>query len=295
MQRIAFIGTGIMGGHMARRLAGAGFEVVAWNRSPGKAAALAPQGVASAGSVADALRGADAAVVMVSTGAVVDELLFGVDSPLGGWGGQGRLLLVMSSIPVESARRQARMAAAHGIQYMDAPVSGGEPGARDGTLAILVGGERAAFEHAQTLFGPLGRATLLGPAGSGQLAKLANQIIVGGTLVAIAEALTLVQQGGADPVAVREALMGGFGDSKVMRVLGERMVNGNFVPGSPAAYQLKDMRTAAALAGSMGLDLHLLKHLIGTFEALVPRGDDQRDVSIVIREVARRSGAAHGA
>ncbi len=315
MARIAFLGTGIMGGHMARRLAAAGFEVAAWNRSADKTAALSPHGVIAAASVADALRGADAAVVMVSTGAVVDELLFGADSPLGGWAAQspasggwaaqspasgggttpGRALLVMSSIPVESARRQAQAAAALGIRYLDAPVSGGEPGARDGTLAILVGGEREAFEQAQPLFAALGRATLLGPAGSGQLAKLANQIIVGGTLVAIAEALTLVQQGGADPAAVREALMGGFGDSKVMRVLGERMVNGNFVPGSPAAYQLKDMRTAATLAAGMGLDLQLLQHLIGTFEQLLPRGEDQSDVSIVLREVARRSGAAHAA
>lgn len=288
MKRIAFIGTGIMGGHMARRLAGR-FEVTAWNRSAAKVDALRDAGVRVAATVAEALQGADAVIVMLSTGPVVDDVLFGDDSPLKTCG--ARLIVVMSSIPVESAKRQAELAARWGIDYLDAPVSGGEPGARDGTLAIMVGGNPGGFEAAAPLFAAMGRPTLLGPVGSGQLAKLANQIIVGGTLVAIAEALTFVAQGGADPVAVREALMGGFGDSKVMRVLGERMVSGNFEPGSPAAYQLKDMKTAAALADGMGLKLSLLTQLIGTFDGLVAAGEDQRDVSIVIREVARRAGA----
>jgi 2-hydroxy-3-oxopropionate reductase len=201
------------------------------------------------------------------------------------------LIVVMSSIPVETARHQARLAASCGLRYLDAPVSGGEPGARDGSLAILVGGERSAFDDAAKLFAALGRATLLGPVGSGQLAKVANQIIVGGTLVAIAEALTFARQGGADPAALREALMGGFGDSKVLRVLGERMVTGNFEPGSPAAYQLKDLRTAAALATSAGLHLPLLTHLIDTFGRVVEHGDGQRDVAIVLREIERQATA----
>lgn len=289
MKRVGFLGTGIMGSHMARRLA-ARFEVAAWNRSVAKVDALSGAGVRLASTPREAIRDADAVIVMLSTGAVVDEVLFGADSPLGAVR-PGGLVVVMSSIPVETVRLQAADCARQGLDYLDAPVSGGEPGARDGTLAILVGGSSAGFSAAAPLFAALGRPTLLGPVGSGQLAKLANQIIVGGTLVAIAEALSLVAQGGADPVAVREALMGGFGDSKVMRVLGERMVNGNFEPGSPAAYQLKDMKTAAALAAGMGLKLELLTHLIGTFDGLVAAGEDQRDVSIVIREVARRSGA----
>jgi 2-hydroxy-3-oxopropionate reductase len=141
------------------------------------------------------------------------------------------------------------------------------------------------------LFAPLGQATLLGPVGSGQLAKLANQVIVGGTLVAIAEALTLVERGGANPAAVRQAWMGGFADSKVLRVLGERMVNGNFEPGSPAAYQLKDMRTAASMAQGLGLQLDQLNAVIERFEAMERSGEIERDVSIVVREVARRAAA----
>ena len=292
MSRVAVLGTGIMGGHMARRLAAAGHAVTGWNRSASKLAQLAADGVGAAGSAREALSNTDAAIVMLSTGPVVDDILFGA-----GAGGPaidalrpGALLIVMSSIPVETARVQAQRAADRGLAYLDAPVSGGEPGARDGTLAIMVGGSRTAFESAQALLGVLGRATLLGPPGSGQLAKLANQVIVGATLIAISEALTLAGRGGADPIAVREALMGGFGDSKVLRVLGERMVHQNFEPGSPAAYQLKDMKTALALAGGLGLQLQQLQQGVDLFESLVDRGEGARDVSVIIREVARRSG-----
>ncbi|RYY95258.1 MAG: NAD(P)-dependent oxidoreductase, partial [Comamonadaceae bacterium] len=267
-------------------------DVRAWNRSPQKLASLAGRGVQAAASVREALAGSDAAIVMLSTGAVVDDVLFGDADPAIAALPTGALLVVMSSIPVETARGQARRAAQAGIGYLDAPVSGGEPGARDGTLAIFGGGTADDFARAAPLFAALGRATHLGPAGSGQLTKLANQVIVGGTLVAIAEALVLARSGGADPVAVREALMGGFGDSKVLRVLGARMVDGDFVPGSPAQYQLKDMRTAQQLATQYGLKLAMLDDLIRRFESLVARGDGERDVSVIIREVAATAGAA---
>jgi 2-hydroxy-3-oxopropionate reductase len=156
----------------------------------------------------------------------------------------------------------------------------------------MVGASPEDFARAAPLFAPLGNATRLGPVGSGQLAKLANQVIVGGTLVAIAEALTLVERGGADPAAVREAWMGGFADSKVLRVLGERMVSGEFTPGSPAAYQLKDMRAAAAFASGIGLTLDQLNRVIVRFESMEAHGELDRDVSIVIREVARRAQGA---
>lgn len=288
IRRVACIGTGIMGGHLARRLATAGFEVAGWNRTEGKLAALRAAGVKAAASVDEALSNADAVVVMLSNGPVVDEVLFGADAPIARLS-PGTLLIVMSSIPVETARAQAEVAARLGLRYLDAPVSGGEPGARDGTLAILVGGDADACAAAAPLFAVLGRATHLGPAGSGQLAKIANQVIVGGTLVAIAEALTLAREGGADPVALREALMGGFGDSKVLRVLAERMVHGDFEPGSPAAYQLKDLRTAAAVAEASGLRLRMLGQLVETFESLVAHGDGARDVGIVLREVERQA------
>jgi 3-hydroxyisobutyrate dehydrogenase-like beta-hydroxyacid dehydrogenase len=290
--KVAVVGTGIMGAHLARRLALADFDVAAWNRDTAKVAALESHGVRPAHDLRAALSNADAAIVMLSTGPVVDAVMFdGGDASAIAAMREGTLLIVMSSIPVETAKSQAALAATRGLGYIDAPVSGGEPGARDGTLAILAGASEHDFQCAAPLFAALGQATLLGPVGSGQLAKLANQVIVGGTLVAIAEALTLVERGGANPAAVRQAWMGGFADSKVLRVLGERMVDGNFDPGSPAAYQLKDMRTAAALAQGLGLRLDQLNAVIERFEAMERSGEIERDVSVVIREVARSAHA----
>ena len=291
---VAVVGTGIMGGHIARRLAQAGFAVTGWNRSAHKLAAL--PGVRASDDLRVTLAAADTVIVMLSGGPVIDELLFagGAQAPVRAMRASSQLV-VMSSVPVATARAQAAAVAPLGIQYLDAPVSGGEPGARDGTLAIMVGAARDAFAGATPVFAPLGRATLLGPVGSGQLAKLANQVIVGGTLVAIAEALTLVARGGADPAAVREAWMGGFADSKVLRVLGQRMVDGNFEPGSPAAYQLRDMRAAAAQAHELGLELGQLNRVIEQFGALERSGEVERDVSIVIREVERSAQLAQRA
>jgi len=276
--KIGFLGTGIMGSHMARRLAAAGASVRAWNRSAAKVEALAAHGVLRVATPSAALDGADVAIVMLSNGPVCDEILFGADAsgraPAEALA-PGAALVVMSSIPVETARAQAARVSEHGVRYVDAPVSGGEPGARDGTLAIMAGGEADAVRDIAQTLAPLGRVTHLGPAGSGQLAKLANQIIVGGTLVAIAEALELVRRGGADPAAVREAWM----------------VSGDFAPGSPAAYQLRDMRTAEAFARSLGVRLDVFESVIALFQAVADRGEGDRDVSIVAREVSRRAAA----
>ena len=290
MKHSAFIGTGIMGGHMAARIARAGFAVTTWNRTPHKAQRLAGQGVDIAASPREAFSRCDAAIVMLSTAEVIEEMLFAGPDPAIAALRRGTVLIVMSSIPVEAARAQAERSRELGVRYIDAPVSGGEPGARDGTLAIFVGGAKADAEAARPLFDAMGSATWLGPAGSGQLTKLANQVIVGGTLVAISEALVLAAAGGAHPAAVREALTGGFGDSKVLRVLGLRMVSGDFVPGSPAKYQLKDMRAAQLFASAAGLRLGMLEQMIRRFEALVEHGDGEHDVSVVVRHVANAAG-----
>jgi 3-hydroxyisobutyrate dehydrogenase-like beta-hydroxyacid dehydrogenase len=292
LQRIAFLGTGIMGGHMARRLAAAGFDVRAWNRTRAKVDALTQHGVTIAETPSSAIDGADATIVMLSTGDVVEEVLFGADqtgrAPADAFR-PGATLIVMSSIPVETCRAQVARLEPKGVLYVDAPVSGGEVGARDGTLAILAGGAEETITELAPLFAPLGRVTRIGPTGTGQMAKLANQIIVGGTMVAVAEALHFAKTGGADIAALRRALMGGFGDSKILNLHGERMVEENFVPGSPAQYQLKDMRTAQALAAELGLDLTLLDTLIAIFGDMIAHGEGNIDVSGVVREVARRS------
>lgn len=292
-RHIAFLGTGIMGGHMARRLAQAGFSVTAWNRSPEKAERLSSYGVQRADSPSAALEQADVAIVMLSNGPVVEEVLFSRDSS-----GRkpadvlksGASLLVMSSIPVEACRSHAERLAPKAVRYIDAPVSGGEPGARDGTLAIMAGGDAGHIADLSDIFSVLGRITHIGPVGTGQMTKLANQIIVGGTIIAVAEALHFVTQGGANPGAVRQALLGGFAESKILNLHGERMVERNFVPGSPAEYQLKDLRTAQSLAKELGLQLTLLDTMSGVFGDMIDNLGNGVDVAGILREVERRSG-----
>src|SRR5450631_1136396 len=293
-RRIALLGTGIMGAHMARRLAQAGFRVTAWNRSAEKVAKLTEFGVRIASNPSSACADADVVVVMLSNGAVVEEVLFSPDQtgkpPAEGMVA-GSVLVVMSSIPVETGRAQAPRLEARGVGYIDAPVSGGEPGARDGTLAIMAGGAAGVIEGIADVFAAMGRVTHIGPVGTGQMTKLANQIIVGATMVAVAEALQFAANGGADPAAVRKALMGGFADSKILNLHGERMIERNFVPGGPAEYQLKDLRTAKALAAASGMHFTLLDCLVGMFGDMIGQFGTGLDVAGILQEVERRSGA----
>jgi 2-hydroxy-3-oxopropionate reductase len=196
----------------------------------------------------------------------------------------------MSSIPVETARAEAEAAAARGIAYVDAPVSGGERGAVGGTLAIMAGGDAGVIGRLAPVFAALGRVTPIGPVGAGQLAKLANQLIVASTICAVAEALLMAERGGADPVRVREALLGGFADSTVLRQHGERMVRGDFRPGGPAKYQIKDTGTALALADSLGLHLPVAAEVDRLFRDLVGHGGGDLDHSAALVELRRRNG-----
>jgi 3-hydroxyisobutyrate dehydrogenase-like beta-hydroxyacid dehydrogenase len=294
-RRIALLGTGIMGTHMARRLAQAGFPVTVWNRSADKADKLTQFGVKIIGSPSSACADADVVIVMLSNGPVVEEVLFSPDhtgkKPAEAMAA-GSVLVVMSSIPVETCQTQAPRLAARGVGYIDAPVSGGEPGARDGTLAIMAGGDAKVVDGIADVFAAMGRVTHIGPVGTGQMTKLANQIIVGATMVGVAEALHFATKGGADPAAVRKALMGGFADSKILNIHGERMVERNFVPGGPAAYQLKDMRTAQALAAASGMHFTLLDCLVGMFGDMIDRFGTGLDVAGILQEVERRSDVA---
>lgn len=291
-RNLALLGTGIMGSHMARRLAQAGFATTVWNRDRAKAEKLTAFGVAVADTPSAACEQADVVIVMLSNGPVVEKVLFSADA-----NGRvpaetmkpGATVIVMSSIPVETCQAQAPRFAARNVGYIDAPVSGGEPGARDGTLAIMAGGDAALVASLADVFAPMGRVTRIGPVGTGQMTKLANQIIVGGTMAAVAEALHFATKGGADPAAVRQALMGGFADSKILNIHGERMVARNFVPGGPAEYQLKDMRTAQALAAKSGLHFTLLDCLVGMFGSMVDRFGTGLDVSAILREVEYRA------
>ncbi len=286
---VGFIGTGIMGAPMAANLAAAGFSVTAFNRNPARLAPLAERGVTPAATASAAAAGRDAVVVMVSSGAVSREVLFGEGGAARAMR-PGALLVVMSSISVPEAEEQAAEAERLGLRWLDAPVSGGERGAIAGTLSIMVGGTEDDFAAAAPLFAAMGRAVRIGPKGTGQLAKLVNQLAVASTIVAVSEALLLAEAGGADPARVREALLGGFAGSRILDEHGRRMIERNFVPGGPAKYQIKDTAAAKSLAAGLGLDLPMLDLADRLFCDLVTNGGGDLDHSALFLELARRNG-----
>ena len=268
---VGFVGTGIMGEPMALRILSRGFPVTVWNRSAERTESLFNSGARVVSDCSDALRDVDVAVCMLNTASVIDEVLFARNAcsavPVEVMK-RGATLVVMSSIPVETSKRHARILEDAGVNYVDAPVSGGESGAKAGRLTIMAGGEAAVVQGVRSVLETMGTVTHVGAVGMGQLAKLANQIIVGMTIGAVAEALLLAKRGGADPRAVRDALCGGFADSAVLRIHGERMQDEQFTPGAPAVYQLKDLQTAQGFANSLNIRLPLLATITKLFEEM---------------------------
>jgi 3-hydroxyisobutyrate dehydrogenase-like beta-hydroxyacid dehydrogenase len=288
LETVAFIGTGIMGKPMASNLIRAGYPVRAWNRSASRAAELSSQGARIYESAALAAQGAQVLICMLSDGPTCNQVLFGEDGAVQALAA-GALVIVMSSIPVATATEQARLCAERGLGYLDAPVSGGERGAREASLAIMVGGETAAFEQGCNVLAAMGRPVHVGPAGTGELSKLVNQLIVASTIAAVAEGLLLAERGGADPVKVHEALLGGFVDSPIWRQHGQRMLNNDFTPGGPAKWQLKDTRTALAQARTLGLTLPVGNLVDGLFQAMIDAGDGDLDHAGLIRQLRRHN------
>lgn len=177
-----------------------------------------------------------------------------------------------------------------GIQWLDAPVSGGEKGAVDASLSIMAGGATEAFADAEDILSAMGRPVHIGPEGTGALAKLVNQLTVASTIGAIAEALLLAEAGGADPARVREALLGGFAYSRILEQHGQRMLDNNFSPGGPAKYQLKDTRAACEVAQELGIDLPILTLTDSLFFDLIQAGGGELDHSALYLELRRRNG-----
>ncbi len=286
--RIAVLGIGMMGFPMARRLCEAGCTVSVWNRSRTKAERLQPFGATVADTPADAVAQADVVITLLEHGGVVEDVLFQQGTTAGLR--HGTLVVDMSSIQPHQARDHASRLAAQGVQHLDAPVSGGTVGAEQGTLAIMAGGEAADFERVLPVFELLGKAVHVGPHGAGQLAKLANQMIVGITIGAVAEALLLCEKGGADMAKVRQAISGGFADSRILQVHGQRMVERDFSKRAAMTVQLKDMRNALATADKIGFEAPIT----GLFEQLFAQGVDHgladMDHSALFVELARRNG-----
>ena len=249
---------------MAARLAQAGFGLRAWNRSAAKAQSLASVGAVPCESVAQAVAGAAIVVSMLEAGPAVGATIEAALPAMAA----GTLWIDMSSTRHDEALAfHARLAAA-GMRFLDAPVSGGVAGAEAGTLAIMAGGSLHDFNDAAPVFAVLGTAQLVGPNGSGQVAKLCNQLIVGATINVVAEALLLAQAAGADPAAVRAAIRGGFAGSRILEVHGQRMLDRNFLPGGQVKSQLKDMHNVLAAAGEAGLVLPLTAAAARSYELI---------------------------
>ncbi len=281
-QQIGFLGTGIMGLPMCGHLLREGHSVRVWNRTRSKAECLAREGAVLSDSAAEAAADNDVVIVMLSSGPVIDDVLF--DRSGGAYSVAERLrpggtVVVMSSIPVDTSRKHAVRLGKRDMRYVDAPVSGGEKGAVEASLTIMAGGDENVVTGVEPILSAMGRLTHVGPVGCGQLAKLANQTIVGITIDAVAEALLLVEAGGADSAAVRKALLGGFADSTILRQHGERMIEGKFEPGAKAATQLKDLETSCRLADSLGLNLPVLRLTESLFKQMCAEGGGDRDHS----------------
>jgi 3-hydroxyisobutyrate dehydrogenase-like beta-hydroxyacid dehydrogenase len=285
---IAVLGIGMMGLPMARRLLEAGMPVTGWNRARSKAERLLPSGATVADSAADAVAQADIVITLLTDGAAVEDVLFrqGVAEAMR----PGSTVIDMSSIQPREARDHAARLAARGIHHLDAPVSGGTVGAEAGTLAIMVGGRQAPFEQALPVLEVLGRPTHVGPSGAGQLAKLANQMIVGVTIGAVAEALLLCERGGANMARVREAISGGFADSRILQVHGQRMVERDFTKRGAVAVQLKDMRNALSTAAEVGFEAPITALFEQLYADAVGHGLADLDHSALFVELASRNG-----
>ena len=252
---IGFIGLGLMGKPMCRNLMRAGANMVVTNRSEAPRLELAQEGAIAVETPAMVAARVDALVMIVADTPAVESVLTGKDGVLGALK-PGTLVIDMGTTAVPSTRSFAGLVGEKGCFYVDAPVSGGTIGAESGNLTIMAGGSEEAFEEALPILQVLGeRITHVGASGAGQVAKAANQVIVGLNIGAAAEALALAKAAGVDPGRVREALKGGFADSRILEVHGQRMVDNVFVPGARCTTQRKDMHQALELAASLGLEM----------------------------------------
>lgn len=285
--RVAFLGTGLMGAPMAANIARADYRVTAWNRSPDKTRTLADHGIAVAASAAEAVGEADIVIAMVTNAQAVSEILFerGVADAMR----PGAVFVDMSSIPPKVERDHAARLARTGRRHLDAPVSGGTRGASDGTLAIMVGGDKGSFVEATPVLSAMGRATRVGPDGAGQLAKLCNQAIVAVSVGGLSEAMLLASSGGADVAAVREALRGGFAESRILQEHGQRILDRNWMPGGQIRNILKDLNAVIEAADDCGLDLPFVSLARSLFQSMYDRGVTGLDHTALLLEIEHRN------
>jgi 2-hydroxy-3-oxopropionate reductase len=283
MTTIAYIGLGIMGRPMALNLLDAGYSVRVWARRAEMMQPLIDAGAIACSSPGDAANGADFTITNVSDTSDVEEVILRPDGVIEG-AAKGCVVIDMSTISPLATREIAGMLADRGIDMLDAPVSGGEQGAIDGTLSIMVGGRKDVFERALPVFNVLGENIVhIGDNGAGQVCKACNQTVIAQTIAAVGEAYVLAEAAGVDPARVREALLGGFAGSRVLESHGERMLRHDFKPGFKARLHQKDMRIVLESAYEFGIALPGAALASQLINALVGSGGGEEDSCAILR------------
>src|SRR5262245_11254916 len=285
--RVGFVGLGLMGLPMARNLLRAGYQLTVHNRTAAKAEPLVAEGAQRADSPAEAARRADVVVTMVPDSPDVEAVVAGPGGLLAGIAA-GATWIDMSTISPEVTRRLGASAAERGVQSLDAPVSGGPPGAEAGTLSIMVGGRREVFEACLPLLQVLGQSVVhVGDLGAGQVTKACNQVVIAATLAGIAEALVLGARGGVDPALIRQALMGGYAGSRLLEVHGQRMIEHAFAPGFFVRLHRKDLHIVIDMARDLSVAAPVTALAAQHFNALVADGDGELDNSAMLKVYER--------
>ena len=287
--KIGYIGLGIMGRACAANLLRAGHALFIYARRPESCAELAAQGAQVCASPAELARQVDIVISNVSDTPDVEEVMLGEQGVAQG-AHPGLVAVDMSTIKPLAARDIAARLAAVGVDFLDAPVSGGEIGAINGTLTIMVGGKAEALEKARPALQAMGKTiTHIGDSGAGQVAKACNQIVVAVSIEAVAEAMKLARACGVDPAPVREALLGGFAGSRVLDVHGQRIIDDNYAPGFKARLHQKDMGIVADTAAALGIRLDAARHAAALIDQLVAQGDGELDSSAIARLIAQQN------
>jgi 2-hydroxy-3-oxopropionate reductase len=294
MESIGFIGLGIMGKPMASNLLVAGYQVTVHDRGRGPVEELAARGATVGESPREVAAAGDVVITMLPDSPDVEAVVLGPDGIIEGIR-EGALYIDMSSIAPATSRTIAAVLAERGVDAIDAPVSGGEPAAQQGNLSIMVGGSEEAVERAQPIFDVLGKsATHIGPAGAGQVTKAANQVVVALTIQAVAEALTLSRKAGVDPARVRDALLGGFAQSRILDLHGQRMLDGNYEPGFKLRLHRKDLAIALQLGREEQVPLFATAQAAELMDALLAQGSGELDHAALATLYEQLAGVSEG-
>ena len=274
-----------MGLPMSKNIAKAGYNLTVFNRSKNKAEPLKEFGAKISNTLKDAVDGSDIVITMLTDDTAVDAVINNSDflENLK----SGSIVIDMSSVKPTTATKHGNNLKLKNVNYLDAPVSGGTIGAEEASLAIMVGGEQNIFDDAFDILKKMGNPTLVGPIGSGQVSKLANQIIVGLTIGAVAEAVTLCEKAGADPNKMIKALSGGWADSKVLQTHGKRMINKDFTPKGRTSVHLKDMNNILECANNYNTHLPISNLVKEMYKSLVENGHGETDHSSLYKEIER--------